>query len=221
MNNVSKEQWTRDQNARLKQAKEFRDPFHEHRMENLRKRAKDLLEQFRRDDPAAIERFVAHHPNFPKESICLADAQSVIAREHGYPSWPKMKFVQEQITLTDEVERVRRKLSADGKEHLMPIITEESIKRAILKGIQSYEALSTSPESEGWAYWQAVIKPLMLEVVEKNIWLDKAWLDICYQQTDEQGITYDGLGASLEILTPDSRYPGFSLAILDLWYGRF
>jgi len=221
MSNTSHEQWVREQNERLKLARESREPFQTHRMENLRKQAKELLEQFRSGDPMAIDRFIAKHPHFPKQKICLADAQSVIAREHGFSSWPKMKSALEHTLLTDEVERIRRKLVADGKEQFLPIITEESLKSAILKGLQSYEADSDSQANQkGMEYLRTVIKPLLFNAVEKNIWLDKGWVDVCYHQTDENGVTYDGFGASLEILTLDASYPGFSLAILDLWYGR-
>jgi hypothetical protein len=37
----------------------------------------------------------------------------------------------------------------------------------------------------------------------------------------EDGVMYRGLGVSLEIKTPGQTFSGFSLAILDLWYGRF
>lgn len=52
-----------------------------------------------------MERFAAHYPNFPKDKICLADAQSVIARERGFSIWPKMKSAMEQITETSYSER--------------------------------------------------------------------------------------------------------------------
>ena len=133
MSNTSHEQWVREQNERLKLARESREPFQTHRMENLRKQAKELLEQFRSGDPTAIDRFIAKHPNYPKPKICLADAQSVIAREHDYSSWPKMKSALEHTLLTDEVERIRKKLVADGKEQFLPIMTEESLKSAIRK----------------------------------------------------------------------------------------
>jgi|GEM_PF-1754202 len=209
--------------ALLKQARESWGQIHAHRLENLRKQAKELLEQFRGGDASAIERFAAHHPNYPKDSIRLADAQSVIAREKGFSSWPKMKASLGQVLLSDEVERIHRKMRADGKEHLAPLITEESLKRAILAGIQSYEAapIDHGKREGGWDYWQSVIKPLLLEIVRSGIWCEKGIVDICYEQKDEVGVSYEGLGASLEFLTPGAKYPGFSHAIVDLWYGRF
>lgn len=60
-----------------------------------RKQAKTLLKEARLGNTAAIERFYTHHPmGLPREPR-LSDAQLVIAREYGFPSWPKWKaFVE-------------------------------------------------------------------------------------------------------------------------------
>ena len=223
MENASAQSHAHPVEALLKKARESWAQIHAHRLENLRKQAKELLEQFRGGDASAIERFTAHHPNYPKDSIRLADAQSVIAREKGFPSWPKMKASLGQVLLSDEVERIHRKMRADGKDQLVPLITEESLKRAILAGIQSWEADRSHPHklADGWDYWQGVIKPILFEIVENGIWSEKGVVDIAYEQKDEVGVSHEGLGASLEFWTPGARYPGFSHAIVDLWYGRF
>ncbi|TNE31747.1 MAG: DUF1835 domain-containing protein [Alphaproteobacteria bacterium] len=60
--------------------------------EQQKKQAKDLLKSLRNGDAAAAARFAAHHPQAAAKSAPqLADAQSVIARENGFASWPKMK----------------------------------------------------------------------------------------------------------------------------------
>lgn len=208
----------------LRQAKKERDQLHEHSLENLRKQAKELLKQFEKGDQTATDRFTANHPNFPKAEICLADAQAVIAREQGHASWPKMKSSLTLATLADEVERLRRKLHSEGKDNLAPIITEESLKSAILKGMQSYESLPDevhAKHKDSKLYWVNSVKPLLSRIIDDGMWPENAVVDICYQQTDDRGVTYDGLGASLEMRTPDAIHPGFSLAVLDLWYGRF
>jgi hypothetical protein len=223
MQNVSESNPSHPSAILLRQARQSWDEIHAHRLENLRKQAKDLLDQIRSGDAHAISRFRANHPHFPKERICLADAQSVIAREHGFASWPKMKASLNQLTLADEVERIHRKLHADGKDQFVPILTEESLKSAILKGIQSYEADSPDLQKGGGSpgYWHDTIKPVLLDAAQKGIWSEKGMVDIYYEQKDDRGVTYEGLGASLEMRTPGAAYPGFSLAILDLWYGRF
>ncbi|EPC01514.1 hypothetical protein L861_16720 [Litchfieldella anticariensis FP35 = DSM 16096] len=59
-------------------------------LEQQRKRAKELLKAARADDPDALARLLRHIP--PRETpLRLADAQFVIARECGFPSWPRLK----------------------------------------------------------------------------------------------------------------------------------
>jgi ankyrin repeat protein len=52
-------------------------------LEQLRKQAKELVKAARAGDEAALERLGGRDPR-------LASAQLVLAREHGYPSWPAL-----------------------------------------------------------------------------------------------------------------------------------
>src|SRR6185503_3163763 len=54
----------------------------------LRKQAKELLQQSRNGDPSAIDRLRKYKSNV--SDPILADAQFVLAREHGFESWPKL-----------------------------------------------------------------------------------------------------------------------------------
>ena len=70
-------------------------------LEQLRKRAKELLRSARAGDPTAAGRFRAADPRWsagadPKDAI-LADAQLVIAREHGFRSWAALVHGVEEI----------------------------------------------------------------------------------------------------------------------------
>src|SRR5262249_53218447 len=75
-------------------------------LEQLKKQAKTLLADARANDPSALERFRAL-PAFADGSVeaaalALHDAQSVIAREHGFPSWKALREEVEARTLTFE-----------------------------------------------------------------------------------------------------------------------
>ena len=63
-------------------------------LEHLRKQAKDLLRHARTGDAAAWARFTAVVPRWRERGAAsdavLADAQFVIAREHGFESWAKL-----------------------------------------------------------------------------------------------------------------------------------
>lgn len=62
-------------------------------LEQLRRRAKELLKEYRAGDPAAAERFhkISPRPVDPARlaDVKLSDAQFVLAREHGFESWAK------------------------------------------------------------------------------------------------------------------------------------
>lgn len=74
-------------------------------LEHLKNQAKALLRAAKAADPSAVERFQANHPDFSSSSLAagqtvqLADAQLVIAREYGFSSWTKLK---EHVTRTTE-----------------------------------------------------------------------------------------------------------------------
>ena len=61
-------------------------------LEQLHKQAKELLNQYRANDSAAIARFRSATPHAGEAQItALADAQFVLAREYGFGSWAKLK----------------------------------------------------------------------------------------------------------------------------------
>ncbi len=60
-------------------------------LEQLRKQAKDLLEQFRSGDAAALAEVQTFELEPDPNSFALNDAQRVLARAYGYASWPKLK----------------------------------------------------------------------------------------------------------------------------------
>jgi ankyrin repeat protein len=66
-------------------------------LQQLRRRAKDLLRALKAGDDRAAARLAAHHPRSP-ESPRLADAQLVIAREHGFPGWPRLRAYVDRVT---------------------------------------------------------------------------------------------------------------------------
>ncbi len=83
-------------------------------LEQLHKQAKDLLREYRGgDNCAALERFrAAKGRRQPKPP--LADAQFVIAREHGFDTWAKLKRHIEATRPPgmDQFERLARDLAA-------------------------------------------------------------------------------------------------------------
>ncbi|XVS62137.1 hypothetical protein ACQPYE_28230 [Actinosynnema sp. CA-299493] len=60
-------------------------------VEQIRKRAKDLLRQVRATEPRALALVAEHAPEIAADSFTLASAQLVVARHHGFPSWPRLR----------------------------------------------------------------------------------------------------------------------------------
>src|SRR5262245_22528892 len=69
-------------------------------LEQLRKQAKDLLRDARAGDSSARARLTAAPLDARGDRVNLSDAQLAIAREYGFPSWPKLVHHVESITGT-------------------------------------------------------------------------------------------------------------------------
>jgi hypothetical protein len=60
-------------------------------LEQLKHQAKDLLRAIKQGEPAALAELKKHHlKTITPENARLADAQLVLARSYGLPSWPRM-----------------------------------------------------------------------------------------------------------------------------------
>jgi hypothetical protein len=66
-------------------------------LEQIRKQAKELLSRYRADESAAVARFHAAMPQSDLSGGTLSDAQFVLAREHGFESWAKLKHSLEAV----------------------------------------------------------------------------------------------------------------------------
>jgi hypothetical protein len=76
-------------------------------LEQLKNQAKTLLRAAQKHDAAALQRFralpaFAGSARIESEELALHDAQSVIAREHGFPSWKQLREHVEARSLTFE-----------------------------------------------------------------------------------------------------------------------
>jgi ankyrin repeat protein len=87
-------------------------------LEQYKKQAKELHRNVTAGTPAALERIRRHHPGFrhagsePLRALSLADAQLVLAREHGYESWPEFAKHIETLRVIRAVEDLRDPVNA-------------------------------------------------------------------------------------------------------------
>lgn len=79
---------------------------------HLKYQAKDLIKEHAAGDPRAAQRIREFHPRFENAGdseifatrLSLSDAQLTIAREHGFPNWPRLKRHIEKPTLADRLD---------------------------------------------------------------------------------------------------------------------
>jgi ankyrin repeat protein len=88
-------------------------------LEQYKKQAKDLARSYAAGAPDALVRVQRHHPRFQTQSnsgisssVSLTDVQLVLAREHGFESWPKFVKHIEHLNLTRSVASLDDPVSA-------------------------------------------------------------------------------------------------------------
>jgi hypothetical protein len=109
-------------------------------LEQLKKQAKSLLRAAQANDAAALDRFAALPASLT--TYALHDAQSVIAREHGFPSWNALREEVEARTLSfdaavDEFVRCATGSAPDRAKRLLelyPRIAAATLQTALVLG---------------------------------------------------------------------------------------
>lgn len=69
-------------------------------LEQLKRQAKELLSGFAGGDAAATKEVNSHYDSANATTFALHDAQLVIARSHGFDSWPKPKAYVDGVTIS-------------------------------------------------------------------------------------------------------------------------
>jgi len=135
-------------------------------LEFEKKRAKELLSAWRAGDAAAIARVRVHAAHLAESaSPRLADAQHVIAREHGFESWPTLKaHIEAARPLDAQVDHflgaIRDQSLAVARRVLTerPEVAHANIHAAaaaaddvaLARLLEADAALATAPDAAGW-----------------------------------------------------------------------
>ncbi len=67
-------------------------------LDQLKRQAKELLEAYRAQQPDAVAEVNFYHRTATPETFALHDAQFVLARSHGFESWPKLNAAVDGVT---------------------------------------------------------------------------------------------------------------------------
>ena len=77
-------------------------------LDQLKRQAKELLEAYRASAPDVVAEVQAYHRTATPRTFALHDAQFVLARAHGFESWPKLKAAVDGVTAARLQEAVER-----------------------------------------------------------------------------------------------------------------
>ncbi|HKF47130.1 MAG TPA: ankyrin repeat domain-containing protein [Terracidiphilus sp.] len=90
-------------------------------LNQYKKQAKDLVRACRLGDAAGLARLQSHHPHWKHgEKVMLTDAQLVLAREHGFESWPKFAHEIERCRIAAAIADLADPVDAFLRAALVP-----------------------------------------------------------------------------------------------------
>ena len=76
-------------------------------LHQLKRQAKELLSAWRAGEPDAVAEVAHHYRDADPTTFALHDAQLVLARAHGFDSWPKLKAFVDGATVSRLIAAVR------------------------------------------------------------------------------------------------------------------
>jgi putative phosphoribosyl transferase len=100
--------------------------------EHYRRQAKDLLRGLVAAEPAALARLREHHPRDVLSGTAkLADAQMVLAREHGFASWP-LFMAELRATALDKARRLPESIDCESGRFAVSTTVPVDARGAVL-----------------------------------------------------------------------------------------
>jgi Ankyrin repeats (3 copies) len=143
-------------------------------LDHLKHQAKDLLRDHAARTPDTAQRLREFHPRFRHSTdheifdakLTLSDAQLTIARQSGYPSWPRLKRHIEKPSLTDRLDLPHHERIEDAVfRHAVDLIDAGNAKalRAWLK--QHPKLVHQHITFEGRNYFH---NPTLIQFVAEN-----------------------------------------------------
>jgi ankyrin repeat protein len=107
-------------------------------LEQLKRQAKELLNAFRANDPAAVTEVQTHYHGADPGTFALHDAQLALARAYGFGSWPKLKAYVDGVT----VARLRDAVTAgDVKQVQAMLAVRPELARMDMSENDEHQAL--------------------------------------------------------------------------------
>ncbi|HKW77288.1 MAG TPA: ankyrin repeat domain-containing protein [Terriglobales bacterium] len=143
-------------------------------LDHLKHQAKDLLKAQAMREPAAAQRIREFHPRFRAATdteifnahLRLSDAQLAIAREYGFPSWPRLKRHIERPTLADNLNVPHHaRIEDQSFRRAVDLIDAGDVARLKAHLAQHPGLVQQSVVFEGGNYFH---NPTLLEFIAEN-----------------------------------------------------
>ncbi|MPZ20597.1 MAG: hypothetical protein GEV06_22195 [Luteitalea sp.] len=77
-------------------------------LDQLKRQTKELLAAFQAGEPSAVAEVSLHYRGADASTFALHDSQLVLARAHGFDSWPKLKAYVDGVTVGHVCEAIER-----------------------------------------------------------------------------------------------------------------
>lgn len=99
-------------------------------LEQLKNLARDLQRAYRDSDPQAIARVDAGLPRYRDRALPLplSAAQTVVAREHGFASWPRLKQHVEGVRATPRPAHISRRSLPEIRAVLDDLVARQAVE---------------------------------------------------------------------------------------------
>lgn len=116
-------------------------------------------------------------------------------------------------------------LEQQGKAEYAALLSVERVRGAIRRGVESYESLIAGegePNEGAKAHFEEHSKPLYIAIANDEKWPPGTKFEAMNWLKANRGEeTYDGIGIRLYVSTPDTKYQGFAMPIVDVFFGEF
>jgi hypothetical protein len=143
-------------------------------LDHLKYQAKDLLREHAARQPDAAQKIREFHPRFSAATdaeifnarLALSDTQLTIARESGFPSWPRLKRHIVKPTLSDRLDLKHHERIEDAEFRRAVELLDAGDVAALREHMKQHPALAHQHVAfEGGNYFR---NPTLLEFIAEN-----------------------------------------------------